>query len=150
MDFPATKLDKISDSALVYAISKVFLQVKPEMVFLPFYQDVHSDHRKAFSAAYSCTKSFRYPFIKRVLMMETLSETDFATPIPGQAFVPNVFVDISAHLDKKCEILKRFEGEIAPAPFPRSIETVRALARVRGSVAGCLYAESFVLLREIL
>ncbi|MDD4975396.1 MAG: PIG-L family deacetylase [Bacteriovorax sp.] len=150
LKLPTTCLDELSDSTIIDYISKVFKEIKPHTVYLPFYNDVHSDHRKTFDAVFSCTKSFRYPFVKKVLMMETLSETDFAPALSHLAFVPNVYVDIGKFIEKKCEILKRFEGEIAPAPFPRSLETVRGLATFRGSVAGCLHAEAFVLLKEIL
>jgi len=107
---------------------------------------MHSDHRKIFEAAYSCTKSFRYPFIKKIYMIETLSETEFA---PSTKEDPNVFVDISKYMDKKIEIMKVFESEIGVHPFPRSERNLRALGTLRGATAGCEYAESFVLLKEI-
>jgi LmbE family N-acetylglucosaminyl deacetylase len=150
LGFPTICLDEVPDSELIGAISKVFNTVKPHTVFLPFHSDVHSDHRKVFNAAYSCTKNFRYPFIKRIFMMETLSETDFVPALAHQYFVPNVFIDITKYIEKKCSILKIFEGELGPAPFPRSLETVQALATYRGSAAGCKSAEAFVLLKEVL
>lgn len=82
-------------------------------------------------------------------MMEALSETEFAPPVASGSFVPNVYVDISDHIDRKLEILALYAGETAQPPFPRSIETVRCLAGFRGAVAGCLYAEAFMLLKEI-
>ena len=47
------------------------------------------------------------------------------------------------------EIMKVFESEIGVHPFPRSERNLRALATLRGATAGCEYAESFVLLKEI-
>ena len=47
-------------------ISKIFNEIKPNIVYLPFKEDVHTDHKKIFEAAYSCTKSFRYSFIKKI------------------------------------------------------------------------------------
>jgi len=46
--------------------------------------------------------------------------------------------------------MKIFESEIAEHPFPRSERNLRALATLRGATAGCEYAESFVLLKEVL
>ena len=63
---------------------------------------------------------------------------------------PNVFIDISEYFEKKIEIMKIFSSEIAPHPFPRSERNLRALATLRGATSGCEYAESFVLLKEIL
>ena len=150
LNFPTTCLDQLATGELVSAIAKVVAAVAPEVVFLPFAYDIHSDHRIVFEAAYSCTKVFRYPSVRRVLMMETVSETDFSPALPGQVFMPNVFVDIEEHLEKKLNIARIYEDELGNHPFPRSLEGLRALATVRGATAGCKYAEAFTLLKEIL
>jgi len=143
------QVDEYSMSELIGKISKIINQIEPNIIYLPFKGDVHSDHRKIFEASYSCTKSFRYPFIKKIYMVETLSETEFAPSTKEDSFIPNVFVDISEFMNKKIEIMKVFESEIAEYPFPRSIRNLKALGSLRGATAGCEYAESFVLLKEI-
>jgi len=143
------RVDEYSMSELVRMISKVITDVQPNILFLPFKGDVHSDHRKIFEAAYSCTKSFRYPFIRKIYMIETLSETEFAPSTKEDSFIPNVFVNISEFMDKKLEIMNVFASEMAEHPFPRSEKNLIALATLRGATAGCEYAESFVLLKEI-
>lgn len=143
------RVDEYSMSELIGSISKVVSTVKPSIIYLPFKGDVHSDHRKIFEAAYACTKSFRYPFVKKIYMIETLSETEFAPSTKEDSFIPNVFVDVSEFMEKKLEIMKVFESEIAEHPFPRSIRNLKALATLRGATAGCEYAESFILLKEI-
>lgn len=144
------RVDEYSMSELIGKVSKVINDIKPNIIYLPFKSDVHSDHRKIFEASYSCTKVFRYPFIKKIYMMETLSETEFAPGVKEDAFVPNLFVDISKYLDKKIEIMKIFKSEIGEHPFPRSERNLRALATLRGATCRCEYAESFMLLKEIL
>lgn len=143
------RIDEYTVSELIGKISNIINQVKPNVVFLPFKGDVHSDHRYFFDAAFSCTKSFRYPFIKKVYMIETLSETEFAPSLVENSFMPNVFIDISSYMDKKLEIMKVFESEIAEHPFPRSIENIEALATIRGAMSNCKYAEGFMLLKSI-
>jgi len=143
------RVDEYSMSELIQKISAVINQVKPEIIYLPFKGDVHSDHRKVFEAAFSCTKSFRYDFLKQILMMETLSETEFAPSTKEDAFIPNVYVDISHYLEKKMEIMNIFSSEIDEHPFPRSLTNLRALATFRGATSGCEYAESFMLLKQI-
>ena len=143
------QVDEYSMSSLIQKISDVINDVKPDLIYLPFKNDVHSDHRKIFEAAYSCTKSFRYPFIKKILMVETLSETEFAPSTKEDAFIPNVYVDISDYFDKKLDIINIYRSELAEHPFPRSLRNLSALATLRGATAGCEYAESFVLLKEI-
>jgi LmbE family N-acetylglucosaminyl deacetylase len=143
------QVDQYSMSKLIDKISKVINKIKPNIIYLPFKGDVHSDHRKIFEASYSCTKSFRYPFIKKIYMIETLSETEFALSTKEDSFIPNVFIDISRFIDKKIEIMRVFKSEISKHPFPRSIQNIKALATFRGATAGVKYAESFMLLKEI-
>lgn len=147
--FPTTRLDTLSDATMVEAFGKVLHEVQPDTVYLPYGNDAHSDHRKAFQAGWACMKSFRHHNIKRVLMMEVLSETEFSPPLHGSTFVPNVYCDVSKFIDRKIEILGLYAGEVHPAPFPRSLETVKALATYRGSVAGCFFAEAFMLLKDV-
>jgi lmbE-like protein len=143
------RVDEYSMSELIGKISKIINEVRPNIIYLPFKGDVHSDHRKIFEASYSCTKSFRYPFIKKIYMMETLSETEFAPSTKEDSFIPNSFVDISEYFEKKIEIMKIFKSEVAEHPFPRSEKNTRALASLRGATCGCKYAESFMLLKEL-
>lgn len=143
------QVDEYSMSELIGKISKVVKEIKPNIIYLPFKGDVHSDHRKIFEAAYSCTKSFRYPFIKKIYMIETLSETEFAPSTKEDSFIPNVFIDIKEFFEKKINIMKVYKSEFDEHPFPRSIKNLEALARLRGATCGCEYAESFVLLKEI-
>ena len=144
-----TKIDEYGMSDLISKISSIVYKVKPNIIYLPFKGDVHSDHKYIFDAAYSCTKTFRYSFIKKIYMMETLSETEFSLSTKEDSFVPNVFVDISEFMDKKIELMNIYESEIGKHPFPRSERNIRALATYRGATSNCNYAESFELLKEI-
>ncbi len=150
LDLSTTKVDTYSMSVLVSKISSVIDRIKPDTIYLPFKGDVHSDHKYIFDAAYSCTKIFRYPFIKKIYMMETLSETEFSLSTKEDSFVPNVFIDISKYMNKKIEIMNIYESEIGKHPFPRCEKNMRALATYRGATSGCNYAESFMLLKEII
>ena len=150
LDFPAMRLDEIPFRVIIGSIADVFSQVNPEIVYLPFRGDIHTDHQIAFRAAYSCTKSFRYPSIKKIVMIETLSETEFTPNANLAAFSPNMFVDITAFIERKIEIMKIYKYELDSHPFPRSEKNIRALATFRGATAGCEYAESFMILNEIL
>ena len=150
LDFPTMQLDTIPFSRLIGNISDVFAQVEPNIVYLPFKSDVHTDHQIAFKAAYSCTKTFRCPSIKKIVMMETLSETEFAPSTKEDSFIPNMFVDITDFMERKIEIMDAYKTEMGTHPFPRSERNIRALATFRGATAGCEYAESFMILKEII
>lgn len=144
---PTTRVDALDTADVVAKVSEVFLTFAPEEVLVPHRGDVHSDHRATFDAVVACAKWFRYPSVSRMLAYETVSETEFGLS-RETAFVPNVYVDISAHLDRKLEILQTYRSEIHEFPFPRSVRAVRALAEWRGSSAGFAAAEAFELLRE--
>lgn len=148
LSFLNAELDGYPFGEIILEISKYIYQIQPSAIYLNFNNDVHSDHRIAFEAVYSCTKNFRYPFIEKILMYETLSETEFAPAIQNNAFVPNVFVDISPFMEKKLEIMKLFTTEQMAEPYPRAMSSIRALARYRGSRIGVEYAEAFMLLFE--
>jgi len=149
-EFISTQLDTYPLSSLIGVASKHISEIKPDTVYLPYRNDVHSDHTVVFDALSSCTKSFRYPFIKRVKVYETLSETEFSIDDGSNNFKPNCWVNISDYVDKKIEIMKIFEGEMSTHPFPRSEQNIRALATFRGATAGFDAAESFMVLKEIM
>lgn len=148
LGLPEIKLQQIDLSVIISKVAKVISDVRPSVVYMMFAHDVHSDHRVAFDAVYSCTKSFRYPFIERIYMMETLSETEFAPAIAAKTFNPNVYVDITDYMDKKLEIMRMYDTEVMEEPYPRSLSSIKALAKLRGSRAGVMFAEAFQLLYE--
>lgn len=149
LDYPTMSLTSSSLATLIPSLSSIFLQSKPDTIYCLNRSDAHSDHRVLFDAVMACTKSFRYPFVKKVLMYECISETEFAPALPERAFIPNYFVDITAFITKKLEIMKIYESEIGTHPFPRSLENIRALAHFRGASVGVHYAEAFQLIKFI-
>lgn len=148
--FPTTRLDTIPKAQVVEAISSVVASVQPHIIYLPYRNDVHSDHAVVFDAAISCTKTFRYPYVKRILSYETLSETEFSLRPDDSGFKPNVFIDVTKFAQKKIDIMKIYAGEMGKFPFPRSEQAMLAQMQLRGSQAGVEAAESFMLLKEIL
>lgn len=147
-DYPTTKLDTFPLDIIIRDISEVLNRIQPEIIYLPYRGDIHSDHRVVFDSVVACGKWFRYPFIQKILVYETLSETDFALNPDLIGFRPNVFVNIENFLQNKIEIMNIFQSEISDFPFPRSNEAIRALAQYRGQMSGFKAAEAFMLLKE--
>ena len=147
---PTTMLDTIPTATMIQKISAIFHEINPNIVYLPYGGDVHTDHHIVFNVVSSCLKWFRYPSVKRVLAYETLSETDAALNPDSNTFRPNVFMDISLSIDEKIEIMKMYSSELGVFPFPRSDEAIRGLAAVRGAASGFKAAEAFMLLKEII
>jgi len=149
LGFDSISFDQVPNEKIINSLSIIIKKIEPNIIYLPNRSDVHSDHRKLFNNVYSCTKNFRYPFIKRVLMYETLSETEFAPSLPENVFMPNVFFDITEQFKEKIEIMKIYDSEIMEDYLPRSLNTIKTLARYRGSRISVKYAEAFMLLLEI-
>ncbi|PWH86407.1 PIG-L deacetylase family protein [Brumimicrobium oceani] len=149
LDYPTMSLSSETLIDMVPKISEIFSEVKPEVIYCLNRSDAHSDHRVTFDAVMACTKSFRYPYIKSVLMYECISETEFAPALPEKTFMPNYFVDISEFMDEKIDIMKIYHSELGEHPFPRSIRNIEALATFRGASVGVEYAEAFQLVKYI-
>ncbi|GAA65006.1 hypothetical protein P20311_2810 [Pseudoalteromonas sp. BSi20311] len=150
LNFPPAALEKVSKGELIGAISKVVNAIKPDEVFTTYRNDAHSDHEIVYDAVMSCTKSFRYPFVKRVLAYETISETDFGLKPEDGGFRPNTFIDIGPFLQEKLNILEVFESEVGEFPFPRSRKSLESLAFVRGAQSNCNAAEAYFLIKEVI
>jgi LmbE family N-acetylglucosaminyl deacetylase len=133
---------------LVSKIDKVINEIQPKIIYIVNRSDVHSHHRIAFEAVFSCTKNFRKPFIERILMYETLSETEFAPAFSENAFIPNVFIDVSDYMGHKLDIMSVYQSEVMPDYMPRSFSAIKALAAFRGCRIGVQHAEAFMLLFE--
>lgn len=149
LGYPTMKLNDTILFELVNKISKIFQDLQPEIIYVMNRSDAHSDHRIVFDAVMSCTKSFRYPYIKKILMYECISETEFAPVLPEKTFMPNYFVDISNYFQTKIEIMKVYDSELGEHPFPRSIKNIEALATFRGASVGVEHAEAFQIVKYI-
>ena len=142
---PAAELASVPRGTLVRELRDILQSLRPDTVYCVSGRDAHDDHQALFAGAAAALKPFRSA-VRRFLVYETLSSTDVAAPdIP---FSPNVFVDIGSVIEKKLLIFGMYGTEIGSPPFPRSAETLRALARVRGAASGVEYAEAFQLIRE--
>ncbi len=148
LNFLTTKLDTIPMSEMVGKLSKIIQKVKPNIVFLNHPHDIHSDHKVVFQVSISTLKTFRASFVEKILACEIITETDQSPAFKENAFVPNVFVDITPYIEEKLEIMSIYESEVMKYPLPRSLDSIKSLARYRGSTIGVEYAEAFELIRE--
>jgi len=150
LDFPAPRLDTVPGHELADALREVIFSVNADVVYTPFGGDLHTDHKATYLATLVASRPVNHCPVRRLLCYETLSETDWASPLDDSAFKPTVFVDISNVLERKLQALACFRNELKQPPHPRSLRAIEALARVRGSTAGLMAAEAFMLVREII
>jgi LmbE family N-acetylglucosaminyl deacetylase len=149
LDLPAARLDDLAGADVNTALAETFQVVKPNTLYVPHPGDVHRDHQIVFQAAMVCSRPAGRQMPSRILAYETVSETDWYAPPLTPAFTPNVYVDITPHIDKKLEACAMYESQIRPAPHQRSVEALRALSVTRGHAMGFRYAEAFILVREL-
>jgi LmbE family N-acetylglucosaminyl deacetylase len=148
LEIPATKVHERPVAELNGAVSRFVRARDPELVLIP-YPDRHIDHRVIFDAAVVACRPVHAGAPRVVLAYETLSETHWNVPGVEPAFVPEVFVDISGHVDAKAKALQCYASQINEAPS-RSLDACRALSRFRGSQNGCDHAEAFKAVRIVI
>ena len=148
-DFPAPMLDQIPTYKIASKISAFVRVFQPEVVYVPHRGDIHKDHRVVFEAALVAMRPVNNCSVKQILAYETLSETEWAAPFGDDAFIPNVFVDITDYLEAKKTAFGHFESQLKAFPHPRSSEAIEALAKLRGATVGKAAAEAFSLIRTV-
>lgn len=149
LDLPAAMLDTIPSFEINEKIIDVVEKVQPDEVYIPHSGDMHKDHQIVVDAVMVACRP-KYSFApKRIYAYETLSETDWNLPNVGNAFIPNVFKDISDVLNEKIQLIKLYQSQLSDFPNARSVEAVEALAKYRGALMNMQAAEAFLLIREI-
>lgn len=149
MNFFTAKLDTYPLSLIIKEISKVIKKIKPDTIFFPNRNDIHTDHRITFDAVIASTKSFNSDFIKNLIVYETLSETHISMISDNNDFIPNLWIDIDKQINKKISIMKIYKSEFKNFPHPRSIDCIKSLAKLRGSEVNLRAAEAFKILRKV-
>ena len=149
LDFPAPRLDTIPSYKLSLELEKIIRENQITDLYLPHRGDIHKDHRITYEAALVSARPINNNPVKRILSYETMSETEWAAPFADEAFIPNIFVDISQYIELKKNAFKFFTTQIKNFPHPRSLESLENLSKFRGSTVSFYNAEAFMLIREI-
>jgi LmbE family N-acetylglucosaminyl deacetylase len=117
-----------AEATTIAAIENVISGVDADVVYVHAPDDSHQDHRAAAAAALSAARHS-----SRVLHYRSPSTTRFE---------PTVFVDISAHLDRKLTALACHRSQVEASAMVDP-EVVAATARHFGAQARVRYAEAF-------
>lgn len=147
LSFEPAKLDILSMSELVNSTYPLVQSIKPQVLYIPYKEDAHNDHQITFDAITVCCKSFRAPFVERILAYETLSKTDFSLKTDDTWFKPRVWVDISKFIERKLFIFGVYKSKFVEFLFHCSFESI---AKVRGVQCETKAAGAFMLLREVI
>jgi LmbE family N-acetylglucosaminyl deacetylase len=149
LGFPDNRCDSVDRLDLTKAVEQVVSELRPDTVYVHHCGDVNIDHRLLHEAAFTACRPQPKHCVKRLLSFETVSSTEWAPPGSLPVFQPTVFVDVSAHWQKKLAALDAYQSEMRKWPHPRSITAIEHLGRWRGASVGVHMAEAFMLLREV-
>jgi LmbE family N-acetylglucosaminyl deacetylase len=148
LDLPAVFLDVEPKNRINMEISKVILETKPDIVFIPHFGDMHLDHGVVSRASMVALRPLNHK-VTEIYSYETLSETEWNLPHSSNSFIPNTYINVSHFIDYKIEAMKCFKSQLYEFPHPRSIDAIRFLAKTRGSTILVDCAEAFCLIRRI-
>lgn len=146
--FPENRSDTLPLLEVVAAIERCAAELKPQIVYVSHGGNLNIDHQTSFRAAATALRPVPGTAVRAIYAYEILSSTDWAPAGFGSPFQPNRFVEITAQLERKLKALESYGDEMRPAPHARSMEGVRALARLRGGTIGTDAAEALAVVRE--
>lgn len=150
LDFLAVRLKETSLIKLNSEILKVVNYIKPNIAFIPHKGDMHMDHGIVAHSAMVALRPINDLKIDHVFAYETLSETEWNIPTVDNAYIPNVWSDISPYIEIKKQAMNCYQSQLKQPPHPRTLEIIEVLAKLRGSTIGVPYAESFMQIRSII
>lgn len=150
LNLPVVGLSDIPTKELNKAFFDVVEKVKPHIAYIPHKGDMHNDHTMVAESAMVALRPVNNPQLHAIYAYETLSETEWNIPSVDNAFIPNVWSDITHTIDKKIEAMKCYQSQLFDFPHPRSLEAIESLSKLRGSTICVNNAESFMLIRSIL
>ncbi|MBN1493686.1 MAG: PIG-L family deacetylase [Candidatus Omnitrophica bacterium] len=125
------------DREIIAFIENAVKRIKPDEVYVNYYEDTHQDHKTVAQCVISATR-----YVKKVLFYEDYTSVGFE---------PDMFIDIKDVLDEKIMLLNQHHSQI-DRDYPTELdmlESVKAIANFRGFQGKIKYAEGFKSLRYL-
>ncbi|WP_151900709.1 PIG-L deacetylase family protein [Sulfurimonas hydrogeniphila] len=144
--FPDNRFDSVDLLDIVKVVSKVKENIKPDIIFTHYENDLNIDHRITYQTVITATRPMEEESVKEIYSFEVLSSTEWNYPL---SFSPDTFYDISTTLSLKIEAMKAYDSELCKYPHPRSLEGIELNAKHRGMRIGKEYVEAFKCVRNI-
>jgi len=126
----------------------VIRQFRPDLVLCPDKdKDYHPDHVRTGQIVWDCHVMVTVPLIPTEHpVCEKIHDIWYYDTVAGIGFEPDVYVDITEHVDTKRKILECHESQNVWCGHMYGItlwDNAKAQSRFRGFQTGCLYAECF-------
>ena len=144
--FPDNRFDSVDLLDIVKVIEKVKNEIKPDIIFTHFKDDLNIDHQITYKAVITATRPLKNESVKEIYSFEILSSTEWNYPL---SFNPDVYFDISSTVDLKLKAMSEYKSELKEFPHPRSLEGIKLNAKYLGMRVGREYVEAFKCVRII-
>jgi len=144
--FPDNRFDSIDLLDIVKVIEKIKNEIKPDIIFTHYENDLNIDHRLTYQAVITATRPIKNESVKEIYSFEILSSTEWKYPL---SFSPDVFFDISDAINLKIDAMKEYKSELRKYPHPRSLEGIELNAKYWGMKVEKSYIEAFKSVRVI-
>lgn len=148
MGLAGNRMDRYDLLDIIKIIEIEICLYKPSIVYTHNFHDLNIDHTVVSKAVITATRPLPDNSVDEILFFETLSSTESALGF-GQAFCPNLFINITTYLEQKLYAMEAYRSELRELPHPRNIECIRKNAELWGSKVGIEAAEAFVVSRII-
>jgi len=120
---------------LIQIMEREITKIKPDIIFVPYNNDTHQDHRNISTAVVTAAR-----YQKNVLFYEVPSSIEF---------LPVAYVNITSVINRKFELLKAHSSQVHKTKVPglSILKNAEANAIFRGVQNRVKYAEGFMPLR---
>lgn len=145
-DFPDNRFDSVDLLDIIKVISKIKEEIKPNIIFTHYENDLNIDHKITYQAVITATRPLENESVKEIYSFEILSSTEWQYPI---SFSPDVFFDIQDTIELKLNAMQCYKSELCLYPHPRSLEGIELNAKYNGMRVGKNYVEAFKSVRVI-
>jgi len=134
------RLEDFPDGAIgdgvetIKVVQETIAECRPTHVYTHSLQETHQDHRNVHLSTIVASRG-----VSNVYCYQSPSST--------VEFRPNLFVDISSHLQMKLDLIAAHESQVSHRKILHA-EMIQATARYWGRFAGCILAEPMVVFRR--
>ncbi|MCB1750481.1 MAG: PIG-L family deacetylase [Gammaproteobacteria bacterium] len=149
LGYPDNAMDTLPLLEVVKQVESVVRRILPHTIYTHHLGDLNIDHRLTHEAVITACRPQPDECVRRILTFEVLSSTEWQSPSHRSPFVPNHFVEITAHSHTKLKALNCYQAEMRDYPHSRSFQSVEALSRFRGASVGVEMAEAFMVIRDL-
>lgn len=143
-DFKDQQLDAVPLLDIVRVIETEIREFHPDTIYTHARTDVGQDHRRTLEAVLVAA---RPTAVKNIISFPCPSSSFWGV----EAFHPDLFVDVTEHLDKMIDVVETCYSQESPEyPHPRSVSAIRTRAKwVANMISRQGYFEEFEIIRRI-